>query len=323
MKMKLQLLAFLVLSLSTFACKSTSDDYQLDVRHWGLDLASATPRLEHLEDFLTDLDLEGNAKDLEKEHQKRMIQIETLRNTDLSAESPGMTYNIKKRLALALMRESAYFRARAERRLYFETKQWRLTNPELLLSIKKDKNLEENSFKILELTREIATKFNFDPDENQYLLIRIMARQQSSSLGLYSNEFRKSFVTSPFASKVNALHAANAFDQKDFAKAESLLKELMENKTSELRPYIAFQVAWLHITQALAEKDAAKSADFLNKGAVGLRLAIKLMDEDKGAKHTFDLKKEATHDLAWVLAEQNVAGVDAQKILKENRADVQ
>ncbi len=321
MNMKLQLLAFLLLSLSSFACKTTSDDYPIDVRHWGLDLASATPRLEHLEDYLSDLDLEGNIKDLEKDHEKRMKEIETLRTTDISSESLGMTYNIKKRMALALMRESAYFRAKAERRLYFDTKQWRLTNPELLLSIKKDKDLEENSFKILELTREIAAKFKFDLDENQYLLIRIMARQQSSSLGLYTNEFRKSFVASPYAAKVNALLAVNAFDLKDMAKADALLKELMENKTSELRPYIAFQVAWLHITKALAEKDAAKSAEFLNKGAVGLRLAIKLMEDDKGAKHTFDLKKEAAHDLAWVLAELNVAGADAQKTLKDNQAE--
>lgn len=321
MKIKLPLLSFVVLCLSSFACKTTSDDYSPDVRHWGLDLASATPRLEHLEDFLSDLDLEGDVHELEEAHQERMKAIEALTSTDLSQASPGVVYNIKRRTALALLRESAYLRARAERRLYFETNQWRLTNPELLIAIKKDKDLEENSFKTLELTRELANKFTFDRDENQYLLIRLMARQQSTSLGLYADEFKKSYGASPFAPKVNALLAANAFDQKDFVKTEALLKELMENKTSDVRPYVAFQLAWVHISRSLVEKDTAKRAEYLSKGTVGLRLAIKLMDEDKGLKRPFDLKEEAAHDLAWILAEQNITGVEALKALKDNQAD--
>lgn len=54
---------------------------------------------------------------------------------------------------------------------------------------------------------------------------------------------------------------------------------------------------------------------------MGLRLAIKLMDDDKGSKRPFDLKKEAAHDLAWLLAEQNIAGTEALKALKENQTE--
>src|SRR4051794_25831927 len=142
------------LSLATlvaFGCKSTSQDLVPDVRHWGLDLSMATPHSEHLEDFLNDLDLQGSVKDLEEKHQERIKALAELQAIDLSQESPGRVYNIKKKIAVALVRESSYYRAMAARRLYNDTNQWRLTDPELLLEVNKDQTLEEESFKFLEL----------------------------------------------------------------------------------------------------------------------------------------------------------------------------
>lgn len=320
MKMISRTLILALFSLP-LGCKSTSDDVTPDVRHWGLDLSTATPRIEHLEDFLSDLDVHDNVGDMEKEHAERMKELAELEAIDLSQESPGRAYNIKKKIAQAQMKESSYYRAMAARRLYYTSKQWRLVNPELLLEIKKDKDLEAGTFKILEISRELATKFSFEPDENQYLLIRVMARQQNQSLPLYYDQFKKAFSVSPYAAKVDALLAAAAFDKKDYAKADSMLKSLMENKTSDVRPYIAFQVAWLNIARALEEKDAKKRAEYLTKGQVGLRLSIKLMDEWKGPKPSFDLLREASHDLAWLAAEQDAAPADARKLLKDNDAE--
>lgn len=307
--------------LALFGCKTSSDEMPPDVRHWGLDLSMATPRIEHLEDFLTDLDLQESIGDLEKDHAERQKELADLEAIDLSQESPGRAYNVKKKIAQAQLRESSYYRAMAANRLYDNTKQWRLVNPELLLEIKKDKDLEAGTFKILEIARELATKFTFEPDENQYMLIRVMARQQNQSLPLYYEQFKKAFSVSPYAARVDALLAASAFDKRDLGKTDSMLKALMENKTSEVRPYIAFQVAWLNIVRALDEKDAKKRGEFLTKAQVGLRLCIKLMDDWKGKKPSFDLKNEAAHDLAWVAAEQELAPADAQKLLKDNQAE--
>ncbi len=322
MKMKLKIpctLTFVTVAL--LGCKTTSDDLTPDVRHWGLDLVSATPRIENLEDFLSDIDLHENVKKLEKEHQDRLKEIAELEATDLSQEAQGgRAYNVKKRIAVALMRDATYARAMAARRLFYDTKQWRLVNPELLLTLKKEKEVEESSFKILEATRELATKFTFEPDENQYNLIRMMARQQSQSLPLYYEQFKKSFSASPFADEVEAFLAAGAFDKKDYAKADSLFKALMENKSSNVRPYVAFQVAWLNIARYIDEKDAKKRPELLAKAQVGLRLSIKLMRDWKGKKPSFDLAREAAHDLAWIAAEQGTPAADGLKLLIENDA---
>ena len=310
-----------LVALSYYGCKTTSDDFRPDVRHWGLDLAMASPKIDQLEDFINDLNLAESQQDLQNDHDKRVAQLNELQAIDLKEQSPGTAYNIKKKIALAKMREASYFRAMAGRRLYYNTNQWRLENADLLLEIRKDKDVENIAFETLEITRDLAANATFDRDENQYLLIRVMARQRSQNLLLYYDQFKKVFGTSPYAVKVNALLAANAIDVQDYTKADAMLKALMADKSSDIKPYVAFQVAWLNIAQALHETDLKKRSPLLTKAQIGLRLCLKLMKERDKKPSSLDLQLEAGIDLAWLAAEQGMGPAEAKKLLVENAAE--
>ncbi|HYX38416.1 MAG TPA: hypothetical protein VE954_35385 [Oligoflexus sp.] len=296
-----------------------SDRMRPDVRHWAEDIYAAAPRFEDHEDFLSDLNLDEDLDDLKEAQEKRAEELKSLEAIDLAKESSGRGFLLAKQLVELSLKISSYQRMMAERDLYFKSKDWRLQDPTARTKIPKQADIESHSFKTVGFARNLVNSYTFEQDRNQYLLIRLLARTQNSNLFLFLDQFKKRFPSSTFMPHVNLALAEYYFQLKEYEKSEGLLKTVMDNKTTPVRPYAIYKLAWVHIMRTQNEKDNAKRLAGLEKAAVALRLTHKLMNDWDAYKPVFKLKEESAVDLAWVFAEMRTPKADVQKYFDENK----
>ncbi len=308
-----------LIASSLFGGSLRSDRLKPDVRHWSEDIYAAAPHFEDFEDFLSDLNGNDDPDDLKKDQEKRLEELKNLESIDLSKESSGRGYLLAKQMVETSFKISSYQRMMAERDMYFKSKEWRLQDPTARNKIPKQADIEAHSLKTLGFARNLVNSFTFEPDYSQYLLIRLLARTQNSNLFLFLDQFKKRFPNSAFMPHVNQVLAEYYFQLKDYEKSEALLKTIMDNKSTQIRPYAIYKLAWIHIMRSQKEKDAAKRKEVLEKAAVALRLSLKLMDDWDFYKPLFKLKEEAAVDLAWVFAELRMPQAEVQKYFKDNK----
>jgi TolA-binding protein len=296
-----------------------SERMRPDVRHWAEDIYAAAPRYEDHEDFLSDLNVDEDFEDLKEAQSKQIEELKKLEEIDLSKESSGRGFLLAKQLVETSLKISTFQRMMAEREIFFKSKDWRLQDVTARNKIPKQSEIESHSFKTVGFARNLVNNYTFEQDRNQYLLIRLLARTQNSNLFLFLDQFKKRFPNSSFMSHVNLALAEYYFQLKEYDKAEGLLKAIMDNKTTAVRPYAIYKLAWVHIMRTQNEKDSAKRMAGLEKAAVALRLTHKLMNDWDAYKPAFKLKEEAAVDLAWVFAEMRSPKADVQKYFEDNK----
>ncbi len=308
-----------LIASSFFGGSQRSDRLRPDLRHWAEDIYAAAPQFEDFEDFLSDLELDDGPEDLKKAQDKRLEELKALESIDLTKESSGRGFLLAKQMLELSFKISSYQRMAAERELYYKSNQWRLQDPGQRLGIPKLSDIEAHSLKSLGFARNLVNSYTFEPDYGQYLLIRLLARTQNQNLFLFLDQFKKRFPNSSYMPHVNQVLAEYYFKLKEYDKAENLLKTTMDNKDTQIRPYVIYKLAWIHIMRTQSENDAGKRKANLEKAAVALRLSLKLLKDWDFYKPLFNLKQEAAIDLAWVFAELRTPKAEVQSYFKENK----
>lgn len=286
--------------------------FRPDVRHWGDDLFKAAPPYVAYEDFLSTLDLDEELEEIEADAKARQEKIKALESIDRAALSAGQAYHSDKQLVELLLLEATYLNFQAQREAYLSKGPWRRPPP-LAESDGLLREYQALSFRTLEVARKLVNNANFDGPENLALLIRLLGRTHNDNIHLFAEQFVKKYPSSPLLAQVQHTLAEYYAHAGEWDKAEAKVKAAMENKSSPLRPYSVYKLAWIHIMKVAAEKDAAVRAEAFKKAQVAFRLSHKLMEEWKGDDPVFDLKNEALIDLAWMMAENRTPSEEAKK----------
>lgn len=302
-----------------FGGTQRSDRFHPDVRHWAEDIYTAAPQFEDFEDFLSDLDFDDDPEDLKKAQDKRLEELKALESIDLTQETSGRGFILVKQMLDLAFKVSSYQRMAAEQAMFYKSNQWRTQDPNIRQTIPKLTEIESHSLKTVGFARLLVNGYTFEPDYGQYLLIRLLARTHNQNLFLFLDQFKKRFPNSQYAPHVNQVLAEYYFQLKDYDRAENLLKLVMDNKETQIRPYAIYKLAWVHIMRSQLEKDPSKRKATLEKAAVALRLSLKLLQDWDFYKPLYNLRKEAAIDLAWVFAELRTPKADVEAYFNENK----
>ncbi|MCX6130824.1 MAG: hypothetical protein NTX25_17425 [Proteobacteria bacterium] len=308
-----------LIAASLFGGSQRSDRLRPDLRHWSENLYQAAPSLEDFEDFLSDLDLDDDPDDLEADQKKRISELKALESIELAKESPGRGFLLAKQMVEISFKISSYQRMIAERDFYYASNQWRLQDPALLQNLRNQGDLEQTSLKAVGFARNLVNSYSFEPDYSQYLLIRLLARTRNSNLFLFYDQFKKKFPNSYYSPHVNQFIADYYFAQHDWDKAETLIKAVINNKDTPIRPYAIYKLAWLHIMRAQTLSTQEKRSEQLTQAQTALRLCIKLMKEWDHYTPVFKLKREAAIDLAWIHAELRTPNSEVLHEFEDNK----
>ncbi len=275
-----------------------------DLRHWSDQLSFAVPSLADFEAYMSEQDEDASwseLKDAATERQERLAKLDEAADGE---GSQGQIFRIQRERVSILQEDLVYRRLQREQEFFQKSNHWRALDMDRARLAEKDQRAHDIALKILNITRDIVKQFPFEEDTNSYLLIRAMVRVQHSNTNLFFEQFKKKFPQSPHAPLVYHVMAEGYAAQKNWQAAEDLLKQAIEFKESPARPYSIFRLAWLHIEKALAEADAVKKAETLDKAVAGFRLATKLLHDKPQKKGLFPLANQATIDLAWTFALQ-------------------
>lgn len=305
----------MIFGLSSFWSAQAQTCGQVDVRHDADSLFQAAPSIEDYEDFLSALDFDDDAEDLKEEFQERASEIKELEAIQFESLSLGKRFRLHDRLLKLLLQQATYLKRQTEIDYQQNIRKWRveqIDGPQPQLTYK---DLQTPVLKALGIARVMVRDYEFEEEYALYQLIRLMARTQNQNLFFYFKQFKRQFSKSKYLGHVYHAVGEFHFRQREWAKAESSLKEAMKVKDSPVRPYSVFKLAWVNIMQAQAAKKADDKAANLKKATLALRLTLKLMEDWAHHEPVFQLANQAAIDLAWTMAATRTPRAEVKKLL--------
>ncbi|SMF81854.1 hypothetical protein [Pseudobacteriovorax antillogorgiicola] len=306
---------FLSLVISSHGFSNRAE--RVDIRHLADDLLTAYPDIHEFAEFLSKLDLDDDWDDLEEESQEREKRLKQLDSIPIATLPIGKRFTVHREMIELIEKQIIYLAFRRDHRFYNLYQKW-LIELESEKPKRFDQDLQNHQLKGLEIARTMANTYEkLEPEYSQYTLIKFYVFNKNENFDFYYKKFRRSHPKSNYIPELDHLAGEYYFSEKKWDRASSLFVAALKNKSSKIRPYTAFKLAWTQLFIASAAKKKSDRDKAEKKADAAFRLSLKLMDDWSEYKPVFPLMKEASTDLAWYWGSQNVPEARVKKYFKD------
>ena len=311
----------LLLGLSgLWSCAHQGVDHP-DLRHQTESLFEAQPSFEDLEDYRADIDTDQSLEEINETMEALSTQLKSMDAIDVNRIAREKRYPFHRTKLLHLLELASYQKLVADLDFNRKNKLWLIEQldgeqPKLDYS-----QLQETVFAALSVARIMVRDYQHAEEESLTELIRLMARVQNQNINFYYKQYKRNYAKSDTASTTTLHLGGFYFGQGKWTQAEAFFKHAMKDKDNPLRAYAVFNLGWVYIKEAEAEKDKTKRQQSLGKAVIAFKLAHKLANESDRKSDLFNLTIESGTDLAWTMASLRTPMSEVTEFFKEEEKD--